>query len=120
MASRAIQAAELQFRRVVSLRPDWRCGVWNLERMLWRRAQIDQDRGAAKARDPRKEAAPKPEPPKDRVATEEVVIPAVATAQLTAKELAELQQRVREQQDKKIRGRQQRSRRNAVAGERDW
>lgn len=123
MATRAMKSAELQFRRVVTLRPDWAPAVRNLERTKRRRAGIDQERAAAKAPDAKKEDAPKPEPPKppkDQDPTEQVVIPEVATAPLSANELAELQQRVRELQNKKVRGRQQRSRRNALAGERDW
>ena len=123
MATRAIQGAELQFRRAVSLRPDWAQAVRNLERTMRRRAEIDRERAASKAPDAKKEDAPKPEPPKppkDQDPTEEVVIPELATAQLTVKELAELQERVREQQHNKVRGRQQRSHSTAVAGEHDW
>lgn len=123
MASRAIQNAELQFRRVVALRPGDDRAVRNLERTIRRRTEVEAERAAAKPPDAKKEDAPKPEPPKpkpDEKPTEEVVIPEIATLQLTPKELAELQQRVREQQNKKVRGRQQRSRQRAGAGERDW
>lgn len=122
MASRAGQGAELQFRRVVALRPDWSEAVRNLERTMKRRAEIEAERKAAKKPDAKKEDAPKPEPPTpkpDKPPVEEVVIPEVANRQLTQKELAELQKRVREQQTKKVRGRQQRSR-STAPGERDW
>jgi len=123
MASRAMQSAEMQFRRVVTLRPDDARAVRNLERTMRRRAEVEAERAAAQPPDAKKEDAPKPEPPKpkpDEQPTEEVVIPEVATLQLTPKELAALQQRVREQQNKKVRGRQQRSQQRAGAGERDW
>lgn len=122
MATRAIQAAELQFRRAVMARPDWPEAVRNLERTIRRRRQIEAEREAAKPKESKKEDAPKPEPPKppkDQEQPPEVVIPEVAAAELTAKELAELQQRVREQQRKKVTGRQQRSRRGSPRG-RDW
>src|SRR5690606_11510506 len=110
MATRASQAAELQFRQVVALRPDWPAAVRNLERTMRRRAEIDADREASKPPDAKQEEAPKPEPPKNEPEpVPEVVIPEIAVAELTQQELLELQQRVREQQQKKVSGRQQRS-----------
>ncbi|MFT4840972.1 MAG: hypothetical protein ACI8UD_001216 [Planctomycetota bacterium] len=123
MASRAVQGAELQFRRAVSLKPDWPEAVRNLERTIRRRAEIEADRAAATAPDAKKEDAPKPEPdqpPKNQDQAPEVVIPEIAVAELTAKELTELQQRVRDQQRQKVTGRQQRSRTGSTSGDRDW
>jgi hypothetical protein len=123
MASRAIQGAELQFRRAVDLKPDWPAAVRNLERAILRRATIEAERAAAKTPDAKKESAPKPEPekaPKNPDQAPEVVIPEAAVGQLTARELADLQKRVRDQQRKKVTGRQQRSRTGSVRGERDW
>ncbi len=123
MASRAIQGAELQFRRAVALQPEWPEAVRNLERTLLRRVEIEAERAAAKTPDAKKEDAPKPEPPKppkNQDQAPEVVIPEVAAAELTAKELAELQKRVREQQRKKVTGRQQRSRTGTASEQRDW
>lgn len=123
MASRAMQGAELQFRRAVDLKPDWPAAVRNLERTIRRRAEIETERNAAKAPEAKKEAAPKPEPetpPKNQDQAPEVVIPEIAVAELTAKELAELQKRVRDQQRKKVTGRQQRSRIGSLSGDRAW
>ena len=123
MATRAIQGAELQFRQVVALRPDWSEGVRNLERTLLRRRAIEAEREASKAPDAKKEDAPKPEPepPKDQAeSAPEVVIPEIAVAELTNKELLELQQRVREQQQLKVSGRQQRSQSGSRVGGHDW
>lgn len=123
MATRAIQGAERQFRRVVTLKPNWPEAVRNLERMIRRRAEIEADQAAAITPDAKKEDAPKPrpdQPPKNQDQAPEVVIPEIAVAELTAKELAELQKRVRNQQRQKVTGRQQRSRTGSTSGTRDW
>ena len=123
MAVRAIQGAEMQFRRCVEINPGWQEAVRNFERTIRRRAEIEAAREAAKTPDAKKEKAPKPEPeqpPKVLDQSPDVLIPEVAGEQLTARELAELQKRVRIQQRQKLTGRQQRNRNGAVAGEHDW
>ena len=122
MATRAIRTAELQFRMVVKLAPEWPEATRNLERILHRKAAIETARDAAKPPDAKKESSPKPEPdqPKDDQQPPEVVIPEVAATELTPKELAALQQLVRKQQAKKLNSRQQRMRPINRADRRDW
>jgi hypothetical protein len=123
MASRAIQSAELQFRQAVTLRPEWREAVRNLERTMLRRQAIDADREAAKPPDAKQENAPKklPDPPPSPPdQAPDVVIPEIAVAELTAQELAELQQLVRMQQQQKVGSRLQRTTASGSGSGRDW
>ena len=120
MATRAIQRAELQFRRALQHRPDWPEAVRNLERVVTRRAEIEALRDAAEPPDTKKEQAPEPEPPQpqpDEQQPPEVVLPELATRELTADELRALQERVRARQDEKLRGRQ---RQRGTGGGRGW
>lgn len=123
MATRAIRTAELQFRQVVSLAPEWHEATRNLEHILRRKDTIAAASAAAQPPDAKKEQQPKPEPkkdPNDQKAPPEIVVPEIAATELTSKELRELQELVRQQQDKKVRGRQQRSGSMKRSGQRDW
>lgn len=122
MATRAIRTAELHFRMVVKLAPEWPEASRNLERILHQKAAIAAARDAAKPPDAKKENLPQPEPENktDDQQVPEVVIPEVAATQLTPQELAALQRLVREQQLKKLSSRQQRARPSNRADRRDW
>ena len=122
MATRAIKTAELQFRTVVKLDPEWLEASRNLERVLHRKAAIATARDAARPPEAKKENLPKPEPDEkaDEQDPPEIVIPEIVATELTPKELAALQRLVRDQQSKKLRSRQQRNRTISRADRRDW